>query len=199
MTRLLFIATITALFVLAFLSIFYIKDSYKLLPIQDSNMLLPPLYGEWREYKAPTGDFQVKLPTVPQRATQKVSDPNTDVTKDYDMYVAEQNNGTIYMISSIHFVNKKEPNEIVEKSIIKDLLDANPLNELKSMSVGHYRQYKTTLFTIANQETIIEGMTFMDKDTLYILSAIFHTVNYNPEAYKYFLQSFDLRKGIPNA
>lgn len=193
MTRLIVFVMATAFIVLSILGILFIKDSYKVLPIADSSIGAPTQFSSWRDFKAPDGKFSVMVPAFPQNAKQSMKDPKTKQPRQYDMYVAEKDNGTIFMISIITFVNNTETPELLQKSVVNDLLTANPTNQLKTMKVGDYKGLKTMDFSIENGNMTIEGMTFSKGETLYLLSAIFPNTVYNPEEFRYFVNSFDLR------
>lgn len=193
MTRLIVIFMSTVFIVLVFLGILFLKDSYQILPVAASNTGEPTQFSSWRDFKAPDGKFSVMMPSFPQNAKQSMKDPKTKQPRQYDMYVAEKDNGTIFMISLITFVNNTETPELLQKSVVNDLLAANPTNQLKTMKVGDYKGMKTMDFSIENATMTIEGMTFSKGETLYLLSAIFPNATYNPEEFRYFVNSFDLR------
>src|SRR5690348_17259473 len=58
-------------------------------------------YENWKEFTSQTGNFKVLLPILPQHATDKILDPQTKETRKYDMYVAANDAGTVFMISAI--------------------------------------------------------------------------------------------------
>ncbi|HRD55521.1 MAG TPA: hypothetical protein PLC42_03900, partial [Parachlamydiaceae bacterium] len=90
---------------------FYAKDAYKVLPINTTLNEAPlPLKESWFEYEAPNAKFKVSFPLLPQTATQKLPDPNSESPRLYEMYVAQTEKGTVYMISLITF-----PKELDEK------------------------------------------------------------------------------------
>lgn len=195
MTRFVFLAILAAIILAILFGLFHIKDSYKLLPVQDSKLFIEPSYSHWHPFKSEDGTFSILTPAAMQRATQTVTDPKTGVKRYYDMYVAQQDNGTTYMISKIRFTTSAESKENIQKSVVTDLLQTNPLNQLRSMQIGQYKKYKTNLFTIVNPEHTIEGMTFMDGNNLFILSAMFLNDFYKPDEFQYFMKSFDLSEG----
>jgi hypothetical protein len=197
MARFIFIALITLLFVLGFLGVMYLKDSYKLLPIQSSKDVTAAPFADWHDFRSPKGKFNVMMPALPQHASQTVRDPKTNQLRNYEMYVAEKADGSIFMVSLIRFPESKTVPEEVQKTVVNDLLTSNPTNQLKDMKIGDYRQFKTLDFSIVNSDTTIDGMTFIDGDTLFLLSGVFHNKNYQPTEYEYFIKSFDLSPSLP--
>lgn len=196
MTRFIVIGILTAFAVLFFLGLGSIKESYKLLPISASKEGSGTQFSSWKDFKAPDQKFSVMLPAYPQNAKQTMKDAKTKEVRKYDMYVAEKEDGSLFMISLIKFPDSKETPEYIQKSVVNDLLAANPQNQLKSMKIGDYKGKKTLDFSIINNEMTVDGMAFSDGDTLYLLSGIFKNNVYHPEEYKYFINSFDLTSGL---
>lgn len=191
MTRFLLAVLGTAFLLLIILSLFFLKDSYKILPIAGSNPDLMPAFSDWHEFKPASGSFQAKFPTLPQQGSQNVRDPKTGALRHYDMYIAEKSNGTVFMVSLIDFPDTTESMEVLKKTIINDLLISNPQNQLKSMQVGNYKLFKTIDFVINNPSTTIEGRTFSDGNLVYLLTVVFNNSFYNHEEYEYFINSFE--------
>ncbi|MFV0341191.1 MAG: hypothetical protein ACK5MA_11300, partial [Parachlamydiaceae bacterium] len=148
MTRLVVIGILTAFAVLFFLGLGSIKESYKLLPISASKEGAPTQFSSWKDYKPPSHKFSVMMPSYPQNAKQTMKDPKSKDVRKYDMYVAEKEDGSLFMISLIQFPDSKETPEFIQKSVVNDLLASNPQNQLKSMKVGDYKGSKTLDFTI---------------------------------------------------
>lgn len=192
MARLAFLVVLTAIIVLAFLGITFLKYSYRLLPIGDSKEFVPMTFADWQIYRNPSNQFQVSLPAIAQNAKQTLTDPKTKQTRQYDMYVAQKSNGTVYMVSLIRFPGTKESPEILQKTVVNDLMAANPVNQLKNMQIGDFNQFKTLDFSIQNNSMLIDGRTFMDGDTLYLLTAVFPAGLQQPADYEHFIQSFEL-------
>lgn len=193
MTKFILIAFTILSLVFGFLAVTYIKDSYQLLPISASKQLTPGRFANWLSYSAPSGKFSISFPAPPQNATQTVKDPKSDLLRNYDMYVSETEDGSIYMVSLIQFPKAEETPEILQKTIISDLVAASPTNQLKSMSAGTYNKIPTVDFVIENPERIVKGRSFFEGNTLYLISTIAKVGNFAPADYDYFIKSFDLK------
>lgn len=191
MTRFLLALFATVALVLIILSVIFFKDSYRVLPIGNSDPRLMPLFADWQEFDAPKEGFKALFPTMPQHAAQTVRDPKTDQLRKYDMYVSERSNGTIFMVSVIEFPGYTGSLEDLKKTIINDLLVSNPQNQLKSMTVGMYQLFPTIDFVITNRMTTINGRTFSDGNVIYLLSGIFTNAFLNQEEYDHFINSFE--------
>ena len=191
MTRFLVALFGTAFLVLIILSVLYLKESYKMLPIEGSDPRLVPPFVEWYEFKPTSGSFQAKFPTMPQYGSQTVRDPKTGTTRHYDMYISEKANGTVFMVSLIDFPDTTESMETLKKTIINDLLTSNPQNQLKNMQIGNYMLFKTIDFVISNPTTTIDGRTFSDGNIIYLLTVIFNNAFVDQKEYDFFINSFE--------
>lgn len=191
MTRFLLALFATVALVLIILSIIFFKDSYRILPISGSDPRLMSQFADWQDFKAPKGAFEASFPTIPQHAAQTVRDPKTGQARNYDMYVAEKSNGTIFMVSLIEFPGYTGSLEDLKKTVINDLLVSNPQNQLKSMTVGIYKLFPTIDFVITNRITTINGRIFSDGNVIYLLSGIFSNAFFNQEEYDHFINSFE--------
>ena len=172
------------------------KDSYMLLPLkeQQPTNLTAFNFQDWHEFTAPSGNFKVLFPALPQHATENVDDPKTKEKRKYDMYVSQQDNGTIFMISRITFPDlgsKEESNEIL-KQIMNDMVASNPSNKLSMMQEGDYKGHPSIDFSIENGELTIDAKTFIVDDTLYILTRIVKSQNYTRDEFLFFVNSFEL-------
>jgi hypothetical protein len=172
------------------------KDSYKILPINDKQPanLTKFDFQNWHEFSAPSKTFKVLLPALPQRATENVDDPKTQEKRKYDMYVAQQDNGTIFMISLITFPNLESREEGYEilKQIMNDMIASNPSNKLNMMEEGDYKGYPTIDFSIENGELTIDAKTFIINETLYVLTRIGKSKDYTRDEFLFFINSFEL-------
>lgn len=191
MTRFLLALFATVALVLIILSVIFLKDSYRVLPIGNSDPRSMPQFADWREFKAPKGAFEALFPTIPQHASQTVKDPKTGQVRNYDMYVAQRSNGTALMVSLIEFPGYTGSLEELKKTIVNDMLVSNPQNQLKSMTVGMYKLFPTIDFVIINQTTVINGRIFSDGNVIYLLSGIFNNAFFNQEEYDHFINSFE--------
>lgn len=194
MTRILTIVFCVIFIAMMFLGVLFIKDSYKLLPIHAEGLSTPGTFADWKDYNGGSEAFHVMLPAPPQHATQVVKDKKTGEDRFYDMTVAQKSNGTVFMVSIIHFKGSEGAPAKVQKTVVNDLVAANPENQLKTMKVGEFQQFKTLDFSIQNSQMILEGMTFVDGERLYLLSALFPITLYSPEEFQFFIQSFELAR-----
>ena len=133
---------------------------------------------------------------MPQQASDQVTDPLTNEVRYYDMYVSQELDGTIYMISLITFKDSKsviDPENLL-KLTIGDMVKANLENKLLKVDNGNYKNMPASDFKIQNPQMTIEGKAFVDHQTLYIVSTMENTRNYKSDDFEYFMKSFNLLK-----
>lgn len=175
-----------------------IKDSYRILPLEEVQS--PPLnveaysFQNWQDYSPPDGAFEVLFPTRPISAKENVQDPTTKQTRKYDMHVSEKNDGTIFMVTRITFVvppGIKDPQELMNQ-MAEDMLNSNPQNLLHLKQNTSYREHEALDFAFGNDETTVHARTFVEGNTLYVLSRLSKVRAADDREYQFFLNSFDL-------
>lgn len=150
----------------------------------------------WHEFSPSTGDFQILVPTLPQHVTKTFSNPMTKDVRKYDMFVSEKDNGTIFMISQITFleINSAKLDESMLHSVLDDMLASNKDNKLKSLKNSQFEQNPALEFTIENEQVMIDGKTFLVGKTLYLLTTVAKKELYKPKETEIFFNSFGLAK-----
>lgn len=149
----------------------------------------------WHEFTPPSNKFKVMFPTLPQHATSKLNEPKTNEPRQYDMYVSEKDNGTIFMISIITILQHSNGYAINEKaltSVINDILANNPNGKIKTMELGSYKEYPAIDFSIENDKVNIDGKAFIVGNTLYLLTSAANMDHYQRSEFDFFLKSFQL-------
>ncbi len=184
----LFLLILFSIVVISWFALSQYKKSYELLPAALPKKLEAPANKDWREFTPRSQKFSVLLPVLPQHASENQAD------RHYEMYVSEKNDGTLFMISLINFKNPIDTkhHEVVLNSIMEDLLNSNPTNELKSSNNDTYENRKALDFTIENKEIVINGKAFMDDQTLYVLTRISKLNQQDKKEFDFFIHSFHL-------
>ena len=150
----------------------------------------------WHEFSPPNGKFKVLLPTLPQHANEKLEDPKTKEPRQYEMYVSEKDNGTIFMISMITMLDNRNAqiNEDILKKVINDLLATNPDSKVKKMDMGSYHEHPAMDFSIENGPVNIDGKAFIIGNTLFLLTSAAKHENYQLKEFDFFVNSFRLKE-----
>nr|WP_166157443.1 hypothetical protein [Neochlamydia sp. AcF84]NGY95657.1 hypothetical protein [Neochlamydia sp. AcF84] len=164
------------------------KNSYN----ENSSVSEPILEG-WIDYIPASKSFISKFPTLPQHATDRALDSKTKESKQYEMYVSE-NNDHVFMISVISFldVNKIRDGEKVLKKVVDDMVVSNPGNRLEKFQQGSLEDIKNVEFLITNESYTIKGHAFLAKNKLYVLSVLSKSVAEPSAEFEYFFKSFKI-------
>lgn len=163
------------------------KESHDIAMVTDEKQL-----HEWHEFVSPMQKFKVLLPTLPQHAQENVNDPKTHQRKEYDMYVSEKDNGTVFMISLITIGSEGQLNEEALSNVMHDMLTGNPRSKLKNVKMGKYHGYPSLDFSIESEQAIIDGKVFLSGSTLYLLTSASRPEQYSRQEFDYFVNSFEL-------
>jgi hypothetical protein len=192
MAKVLSILILLAVIAGTFFAVKYSKDSYELLPINQQEPMkeweedLAHNFQNWHEFTPPAGSFKVLLPGLPQHATEN------NATRKYDMYATTDDKGRAYMINAITFPINPKPGEEgqVLKDAVNDMIERSKENKLRMMQPGKLRQFDTLDFALENGEVTVSGKAFFHGNTLYILSMIDKTDQFNDKVLSFFINSF---------
>lgn len=192
------IFVVVALALLSVLTIRFSQDYYKILPLENSDPAKIDLekynFQDWKEFDAPNGKFQVMFPTIPQQATENIIDPKSGQNRNYDMYVSERLNGTIFMISLITFESNPDPyeQERLMTEMMDDMVSSNSKNELLSKSYGEFQGNPSLDYSISSVDASIDAKTFMVGNTMYVLTRVVPSTEKDPSEFNFFINSFEL-------
>jgi hypothetical protein len=188
MSRTLGLVILFGIILLAWFGLSQYQKSYKILPAKLPEKLAVSPTQEWKEFIPRNKKFKVLLPTLPQHATEEQKE------RSYEMFVSEENNGTLYMISFIEFkvpIDAKH-HQVVLNSIMEDLLNSSQNNELKSSNTDLFEGREALEFDIENKDVAIFGKAFLDEQTLVVLTRISKQAFKNKKEFDYFINSFHL-------
>lgn len=200
MPKLPVIITIGAVALISLFALHYIEIPNSLLTSKSSTVSeLPETEKQkWHQFTV-SPSFEVQFPTLPQHATEKIEDPKTKEPRQYEMFVSEKDNGTIFMISIIKLldVSKAKIDQSALSNVMSDMLNSTPNSKLKDMKMGSYKQYPSIDFSIENDQINIDGKVFLVNNTMYVLTSAAKMGVYKPQESKYFFDSFELKQPEP--
>lgn len=189
---------IVALALLAVLTLRFSKDSYKILPLDESDPATVDLeqynFQDWKEFEAPDGKFKVMIPTIPQNAADTVTDSKTGKDRKYEMYVSERLDGTIFMISLITFeeITSHAEEERLLGSLMDDMVNSSPKNEITYKAFGEFRGSPALEFALRNPDLMIHTKTFFINKTMYVLTRVSRDNQQDSTEFNFFVNSFEL-------
>lgn len=151
-------------------------------------------FQDWHEFSAPSGEFKVMFPSLPQHAAEIINDPNTNESRKYDMYVAQKSDGTIFMISLIKLMGNapKTLDEGMLPKVINDMMEASPNNKLKKMQMGKYKEFPSIDFSYENEQVNVDGKAFIWGNTLFLLTSVANLHDYSRPEFDFYINSFQL-------
>ena len=150
----------------------------------------------WREFTSTVGGFRVDFPAYPQHANEIVPVPNTDMYLEYNIYVAEPDKDSSFMLSLITYPKEMTVNrpENILQTVMNEMLLANPTNQLRQVSLGDYQGHPQLEFQIQNQDIHMWNRAIMVGHTLYLITVTATHKGDTEKSYARFNRSFELIK-----
>jgi hypothetical protein len=189
------IVVLSVVFLFCAFLVYFTKSAYLVLPgVPPKTFKLPPKFEDWVEFTPSDGKFNVKLPVLPQKATDTVTDPETKQMRHYEMYVSQTNEGTLYLVSLITFQDLLaiEKQEQLLTETMNGMVEANSQNVLKTSKIEESKNLKTLIFTVENPTNIIDAKAFISGKILILLAMIAPKDHFDPKAGDFFFNSFKI-------
>ncbi|QLH35092.1 MAG: hypothetical protein HWD61_02205 [Parachlamydiaceae bacterium] len=100
------------------------------------------------------------------------------------------------MISVISFLASKkiEEDDKILRKIVDDMVSSNSSNKLDHIEYGTFEGHKDADFVITNPSFAIAGRAFVDRNQLYVLSALTKTPEESKNEFNHFAKTFKLNK-----
>ncbi len=178
------------LFFSVFFGLVFLKLGTHLNPV-------PAAEYNWLEYTSPTKSFKVKFPTLPQTTSKVFTDPNTNQKRLYEMHVSQMGDGTVFMVSTITFPEKKanaDDDELLA-AVASDMITSNPKNVMIKTEKGTFQGHHALTFSLNGDNVKIYVKTFVVGNIIYILTEISPEVLAEHSEYDFFTNSFELISG----
>lgn len=154
---------------------------------------LSPSSETWHSYTSPNQEFRVLMPGRPIHASDSIKDPKTKEIKQYEIFISNKEDGTLYSINLISFPQneKKELDDQFLENVLTEMLNSNPDNKIKSITPTNFDERKAFDFVVDTANTSIYGKAFLKNKTLYVLSTTSAKKdNLNLQEFDFFLKSF---------
>jgi hypothetical protein len=148
----------------------------------------------WVPFTSPTKKFEAKFPSIPQHAIDRLIDPKTNESKEYEMYISETG-GKVFMISIISYpkLDKIKDEEATLRKIIDDMVSSSKNNKLQNIQFGTYEGHKKADFLITDTAYALQGLAFVSGNQLYVISNISKSPTESKNEFDYFVKSFNLK------
>ncbi|GAB4227198.1 MAG: hypothetical protein Tsb0021_03830 [Chlamydiales bacterium] len=186
------LALLLALVILSVIVIDRYRDLSVAIPADLKPELPSQPYEGWREYESRIGGFSAKFPGLPQNAKNTITERRSNQVLVYDMYIAEQWDGTVYMVTVVTYPFEIQQKEEVLSNFLSDVLTSNPQNELVLAVKEQFRGQEALKFKVKTNQAYIDALAFIRKDKLYYLSEISANLEEEGKDFQYFIDSFQL-------
>lgn len=148
---------------------------------------------DWHEFISPGGEFSVLVPALPQRVVETIKDKNTGENRKYEMYMAEKADGSLFMISVIHFPPESTQDRIaLLRMMMNDVVESNPDNKLLKVESGKYGTFDSLDYSVENKEMNIDARSFIADGNVYSLTHLVKKTLHNAKEFEFFINSFKL-------
>ena len=166
------------------------QDTYRVLPGDLSEPEAVDIFREWRLFTPENGTFAVLLPLMPNMTEDRVEDPSTREMRLYDIYVSEKSNGTIFVVNTIQYPDRRPEDAELLQEVTAELLRMFPQSKLVDEKRKEYLGREAIEVEVENPKAKLLGKAFIVDNTLYLLSYMADRRYYDQEEYQYFLDSF---------
>lgn len=156
---------------------------------EDENKL-----STWKIYHPSNDQFEVRFPALPQHVAETHPNANLDQTK-YDVYLAQETDGTVYMISMTQYPDAKDvskANDLLE-GILKGAVVSNPKNQLIYSESITYFNLPALEFVIQNSDFSTKSKAILAAKTLFVVTVMGRDSGKLENDYKEFAGSFRIK------
>lgn len=155
------------------------------------------LTTHWIKYTSKKGNFEVMFPNGAQYLEDFVVDTETKTENHYQMFVSEENDGTVFMISLATYPknDKKETPQATLDKAIKTMFTKRAHSEIVSSEDTTFDELPAKNIQFKQQEYTILAKAFLSGENVYVLSYIAKTPDINRDKFNYFLSTFSF---LPN-
>lgn len=126
----------------------------------------------WKLFKPQNDQFEVLLPSIPQHVTE--SHPTGKEFTKYDVYLSQDRDGNVYMISITQYPPSYAMGsaEEVLEAVKNGALGSNAKNELKSSESSTFLNMPCMDFSIVNSDSAIRSKAIVNDKTLIVLTVM---------------------------
>jgi len=153
----------------------------------------------WKLYRPQNGRFEVLFPSLPQHVAEShPSELGKDFTK-YDVYLAQERDGSVYMISMTRYPTKGDPgsSEEILEGVMNGAVKANPNNKLVHSERSTTLNLPSIDFAIQSQDYAIKTKAILDDKSLFVLTVMDRDQSRVDSDFNTFASSFVIKNDAP--
>jgi len=147
----------------------------------------------WKKFTPKSGRFEVLMPAIPQHAQE--SHPNGNEVTKYDVYLAQDQEGSVYMISLTQYPPSYDMGNIddVLEAVKNGAAGSNAKNEVKHVERSTFLNLPSMDFLIENSDSGIRSKVVVDNKTLIVLTVMNRDPTHLESDFNQFAGSFVLK------
>lgn len=194
MSRLLSILLVIAILVFGWMFFFKRPDVHNSIKTGEPAKSTTHDFASWHDYKSPAGHFRALLPNLPQHVADSRQDDSTKEERDYEMYLATDDDGGAFSINTITYKTTptdKLDDAFLEKTI-REMLSHSGEESNSTFKMVPYKGGKAIDFIVENTKGYLVGRAFIKGNVLYVLTSINPHTRVKPESVEFFFNSFEL-------
>lgn len=153
-------------------------------------------HKDWIKFIPATGKFTAYLPEQPRYAIDIEDIPDSEKKRWYEVYVAEEINGKVFLINLItypHDYDLKDPKTALD-NIVRDMVSRNLNNQLIETNEKKFRGMPAKYFNFKNQSIEVKGEAFLFENTVYLLTYTALADDFDNDEFTQFIRLFELGK-----
>ncbi len=153
-------------------------------------------YSSWKTFTPSSGLFSIAVPNSPQYGNDLAAIAKTDLKKRYDVYAAEQVDGTLFLVNVISYPKDFQfpPSRDILKQNVEELMHRHVHHNLGNFWDSRVENRNTLNFSFENDEYKMEGRSIHDGNRIYVLTYIAKKDGFDEENYRHFVDSFKILK-----
>lgn len=150
---------------------------------------------EWKKVDNMKGNCQACFPSTPQHIEQKMPSELAKQTIAYDVYVADAQKKSVFMVLVATYPDKIMKDRVVHnlEHFLNTIINQNPNTRLVFADLVNVDGHQGMDFFLRNEQVYFKGRAVIRDNVFYLLAMECETQNYQDSYYQYFLESFKLK------
>ena len=151
----------------------------------------------WETFTSEKNGFSIDFPAKPEHVSQTIDIPKTDMVIQYDTFISEPNENSIYVVSVWEYpesLDLSEPYQDLETGF-QGMISALPGSEVVKKDKVDVAGNDALEFIVKNDEIFFQGKLLVVDNTLYQIFVVYKEDDKEMDSnYKRFIESFELLK-----
>lgn len=150
----------------------------------------------WKDFNSTLASFKATFPAYPTHETTPFQIPGSDQSTNFEMYSAEQSDGTFYMVGYINYgsaIDTSVPENNLEGSVNGTVQSID--GTLISSSFSDFGAYRAVDYTIHKKDgtAYVKAKNILVGKSMYVIEAVYEPSNASNVQFDKFVNSFQLQ------